>query len=133
MIAYISRLGPAKLILWCYLAWYVAVVCLYFDASPALWISSLAIGLVVGLALNLATRRPSQKADGWVIFRLFLIPFCVSSYSELINGKGFILLFPPDLPQLLVCVLSCLGVVVIHFVCRTIAAPPRRPGELPKS
>src|ERR1035438_273960 len=114
MITYFARLNRPRLILWCYLAWYIAVVCLYFDASPVLWISSLGISLLIGFALNLATRQPNQKIDRWIVFRLFLIPFCVSSYSALIKGRGFILLFPPNLSSLLVCSLSCFGVIVLH-------------------
>jgi hypothetical protein len=125
MITYFARLNRPRLILWCYLAWYVAVVCQYFDASPVLWISSLGISLLIGFALNLATRQPSQKIEPWIVFRLFLIPFCVSSYSALIKGKGFILLFPPNLNSLLVCSLSCFGVIVLHFVCRLIASPEK--------
>lgn len=102
MIRYLARLTPSKLILWCYLAWYVAIVSQYFEASRILWISSVGIAFMIGLALNLATRQASHRPDRWVIFRLFLIPFCVSSYSALINGKGFILLFPPDVHTFLI-------------------------------
>jgi len=81
MISYFARLNLSRLILWCYLAWYVAIVGWYFDPSPMLWISSLGISVVIGIALNLATHQPEQSRDRWVVFRLFLIPFCVSSYS----------------------------------------------------
>ena len=94
MIRYIARVELPQLILWCYLAWYVAIILQYFDATPALWISSLGIAGIIGFALTLATRQKGKRADGWVIFRLYLFPFCVSSYSALIKGKGFILLFP---------------------------------------
>ena len=33
------------------------------------------------------------------MLRLFLMPFCVSSFSQLIKGKGFVLVFPPDLHE----------------------------------
>lgn len=75
--------------------------------------------------MNLATRQPDRKIDRRVVFRLFLIPFCVSSYSALIKGKGFILLFPPNLNNLLVCSLSCFGVMALHFICRSIAPPEK--------
>jgi hypothetical protein len=130
MIKYFARLSISKLILWCYLAWYVAVVCLYFEASPALWISSLGLSFFIGIALILAARQPNQKIGFWVAFRLFLIPFCVSSYSSLIKGKGFILLFPTDPRSLSVCSLFCLGVVVLHFICRLIASRERSPDKL---
>jgi hypothetical protein len=131
MIKYFARLSISRLVLWCYLAWYIAVVCLYFEASPALWISSLGLSFFIGIALILAARQPNQKIGFWMAFRLFLIPFCVSSYSSLIKGKGFILLFPPDSRSLLICSLSCLGVAALHFFCRLMASPERSPDKLP--
>ena len=125
MIRYFARLSRSQLILWCYLAWYLAIVSLYFEPSPVLWVSSLGISVLIGIALNLATRQPNQKTDRWVVFRLFLIPFCVSSYSALIKGKGFILLFPPDTKGLLLGLLSCLAVIVTRFLCRRIARPDK--------
>ena len=118
MIRYFARLPLSKLILWCYLAWYVAIVAMYFDAAPTLWISSVGLSVVIGIALNLATHQSSQQRDGWVTFRLFLIPFCVSSYSALIKGKGFILVFPPDLHASFVALAGCGSVLVVHLVCR---------------
>ncbi|MEO6870665.1 MAG: hypothetical protein ABI233_00425 [Chthoniobacterales bacterium] len=130
MIRYFGGLGKSKLILWCYLAWYVAIVAQYFDPSPILWISSVGIALVIGLALNLSTRQANHRPEGWVVFRLFLMPFCVSSYSALIKGKGFILLFPREARPLLVGLLACAAVIALHLVCGLIlrrlanAAPP---------
>jgi len=130
VINYFARLSISKLILWCYLAWYVAVVCLYFEASAALWISAIGLSFFIGIALILATRKPNQKTDFWTAFRLFLIPFCVSSYSGLIKGRGFILLFPPDRRSLLICSLACLGVVGFRFLCKLLA-PQEKPPEPP--
>lgn len=123
MIRYFGRLGKAKLILWCYLAWYVAIVSQYFDPSPILWVSSLGISFVIGFALYLSTRQVNHRPPGWVIFRLFLMPFCVSSYSALIKGKGFILLFPRDARTFLLGLLACGAVFAIHFVCRFAQSP----------
>ena len=120
MIRYFARLTPSKLILWCYLAWYVAIVSQYFEASRILWISSVGISFMIGLALNLATRQANHRPDRWVIFRLFLIPFCVSSYSALIKGQGFILLFPPDAHTFLIGLGACTGVVAFHRLCRLV-------------
>jgi hypothetical protein len=50
---------------------------------------------IIGLALLLSISNNGPAAS-WTIFRLFLMPFCVSSYSALIKGKGFILIFPPE-------------------------------------
>jgi len=133
MIKYFARVSASKLILSCYLAWYVAVVSLFFEASAALWISSIGLSFFIGIALILATRQPTQKTDFWTAFRLFLIPFCVSSYSGLIKGRGFILLFPPDRRSLLICSLACFGVVAVHFCCRLIAPAGQPPDKLPGS
>jgi hypothetical protein len=122
MISYFARLNLSRLILWCYLAWYVAIVGWYFDPSPMLWISSLGISVVIGIALNLATHQPEQSRDRWVVFRLFLIPFCVSSYSALIKGRGFVLVFPPDRRALLTGVAACAGVLAMHLACRFVHA-----------
>lgn len=95
LIRYIASLSIARQVLWCYLSWYLCVVFLYFDPSPVLWVSSLGMSGIIGLALQLSTAGKASPNDGWTTFRLFLMPFCVSSYSALIKGKGFILIFPP--------------------------------------
>ena len=120
MLAYFGLLPGSKLVLWCYLAWYVAIVALYFDGSPMLWVSAAGLSIVIGIALNLATRQPAQNTDRWMIFRLFLIPFCVSSYSALIKDKGFILIFPPRRDALAVGLIACAAVICVHLICRSI-------------
>jgi hypothetical protein len=62
-----------------------------------LWGNSLGIALVVGTALVLSTTPWPilwDRLDRWQIMRLYLMPFCVSSYSALIKGQGFVFLFP---------------------------------------
>lgn len=118
MIGYFARLSVPKLVLWCYLAWYVAIVSSYFDPSLLLWLSSLGIAALIGIGLLCATRVPGRKMDRWTVFRLFMFPFCVSSYSALIKGKGFILLFPTERGPLLVGIAACAGMVAWHWLCR---------------
>ncbi len=96
LLTYFAALKTGKQILWCYLIWYFTIVSAYFDASPRLWISSLGMSAIIGLALILSTSGAAKKPDGWTVFRLFLMPFCVSSYAALVVGKGFVLIFPPD-------------------------------------
>jgi hypothetical protein len=120
MIGYFARLSGPKLVLWCYLAWYVSIVACYFDPAPLLWLSSLGIAALIGIGLNFATRVPGQGMERWVVFRLFMFPFCVSSYSALIKGKGFILLFPTERGPLLVGVTACAGMVGWRFLCRVL-------------
>jgi len=123
MLRYFGELEVTKKVLWCYLAWYLAIVACHFDPDPGLWMSSLGIAVLIGFALNLATRQRGVATDRWVVFRLYLFPFCVSSYSALIKGKGFILLFPRDLSDLMGGAAACLGVLGFCQVCRRVCAP----------
>ena len=113
-------MSPQKLILWCYLCWYLAMATLYFDPSPKLWVSSAGLSVLIGIALNLATRLSATPRDAWIIFRVVLIPFCVSSYSALIKDRGFILIFPPSFRELAVGLTACAFMICLHLVCRLI-------------
>lgn len=98
MISYFAKAPTGRLILWGYLLWYLHIALSHFDASWALWGNSLGIALVVGTALVLSTTPWPilwRRLDRWQITRLYLMPFCVSSYSALIKGQGFVFLFPP--------------------------------------
>ena len=97
--AYLGRLHAGKLLLWSYLIWYMVISLQYFDPDPTLWLTALGISLIVGIALVLSTSGWPIRPDSlksWQTLRLFLIPFCVSSYSMLIKDKGCFLIFPPD-------------------------------------
>ena len=85
--------------LWCYLVWYLAIIALHFPPIPSLWLSSLGMSAIVGTALMLSTYTPGTRFYSWSAFRLYLMPFCVSSYSASVVGKGFILIFPPRLSE----------------------------------
>lgn len=113
LVKYFKTITSPKLILWCYLVWYLSIIGLYFEKSPVLWASSLGIALIIGFALRLSTNQPGIKQDLWVKIRLFLFPFCVSSYSATIKGHNFILLFPSNLLHLSVAVLCCLLFLVV--------------------
>lgn len=128
MIRYLSRLPKGKIVLWCYLIWYFVTVFFHFDASPSLWLNSLGISLVIGYGLLLSVAFPDGKrADRWQIARLFLMPFCVSSFSSLIKGQGFLLIFSPDRLELAVAVVACLTFVAMVSALKAIrpAAGPR--------
>ena len=79
------------MILWCYAIWYDVVLVRYFDANPQIWLTSLGLSAIIGCALLLSTRAATRGAtlQGWGVFRLFLMPFCVSSFSALVKGRGF--------------------------------------------
>ena len=110
MFGYFSRIQRGKIVLWCYLIWYWVVVGFYFDSSPRIWLNSIGISLVIGTALVLSVSNSSApKNDGWQTFRLFLMPFCVSSFSSLIKGNGFIFIIPPKPIEQLALVGACAG------------------------
>ena len=111
---YLSNLSNGKLVLWCYLIWWGAAVFHHFDPSPSIWLNSVGISAVIGVALILSVGGfKAATRDRWQTFRLFAMPFCVSSFSSLIKGKGFILVFPPSLSELATAVALCTAFAVI--------------------
>ncbi|MDB6110483.1 MAG: hypothetical protein JWR69_2233 [Pedosphaera sp.] len=107
---YLSNLSKGRLILWCYFIWYVVVLVRYFDSSVRLWLTSLGLSVIIGFALFISTTASGTrqvKLDPWQVFRLFLMPFCVSSFSALVKGKGFVLVFSPKPGEVLTAVALC--------------------------
>jgi hypothetical protein len=100
VLRYFAQISTARIVLWCYAVWYVVIVAMHFDPRPRLWLTSLGLSAIIGLALILSTRPTGGKpvkTDHWQTFRLFLMPFCVSSFAALVKDAGFILIFPPSL------------------------------------
>jgi len=132
MLRYLSRLNTARIILWCYLLWWVHTVVHHFDPSPRLWITSVGLSAIIGLALILSTRTSSKgttSLDAWQIFRLFLMPFCVSSFAALVKTAGFVLIFPPTIRENL----SAMGLIaaflaVLWLLKKTIGV--KKPAQL---
>jgi hypothetical protein len=107
-LKYLSELAPGKIALWCYLIWYLVTVVAHFDPSPGLWLSSLGIGAVVGFALLLSVQNgTSLSPNRWQTIRLFLMPFCVSSFSALIKGQGYFLVLPSQSLELCMSIALC--------------------------
>ena len=105
MLRYFSRLSTGRIVLWCYAIWYVTNVINHFDPRPRLWLTSAGLSAIIGIALVLSTRASGSgtiQLDRWQIFRLFLMPFCVSSFAALVKDAGYILVFPPILHENLV-------------------------------
>lgn len=128
MISYLARLKTGKIVLWCYLFWYLSIVYFYFDPSARIWLNALGISAVIGIGLNLSVARPAgAKVDFWQTFRLFMMPFAVSSFSSLIKGQGFVLIFPPVLNELLVSTGLCAAFVLLAVLARRVstAGTPR--------
>jgi len=105
---YLANLSTGKLVLWCYLIWWGTTVFHHFDPSPSLWLNSVGISAVIGVALILSVGGlQSASRDRWQTFRLFAMPFCVSSFSSLIKGKGFLLIFSPSASELAIAAGLC--------------------------
>lgn len=99
MLSYLLRLTPSRVTLWSYLIWYLVVLWRHFEAVTSLWLNSLAMSVLIGTALYLSTVHSGRVVtlDRWQVFRLYLMPFCVSSYAALIKGRDFVLIFHPTL------------------------------------
>lgn len=121
LLRYLSKLTPGKQILWCYLLWYLVIVSLYFDANPAMWLSSLGLSAFVGFALLLGLEGSPQRwrrLGRWQLSRLFLIPFCVSSYAASVKGHGFIVVFSPRPAEDFLAIGACAVVLGTVWVAR---------------
>ena len=130
MISYLRSLPAPKLLLWCYLLWYLFVAITYFDPSATLWASSLGLSAIIGTGLYLSTAYASRERTRlafWPIFRFYLMPFCVSSFSALIKGRGFVLIFHPTWLKNLEALALCACFCALAGVCRLL------PAQLPKS
>lgn len=125
---YLVELSTGRLILWCYFIWYVVVLVEYFDPSPRLWLTALGLSGIIGAALYLSTARAGRtavKLERWQLFRLFLMPFCVSSFAALVKGQGFVLVFSPKLVENVSAAIACTILwATVWIVKRT--APDRR-------
>lgn len=125
LFRYFAALSTGKTVLWCYLIWYLATVARYFDPAPAIWLNALGISAVIGTALVLSVNRQGfRRLDPWPTFRLFLMPFCVSSFSQLIKGKGFLVILPPQATEALASLALCAAFVLFVTVLRQFDRPP---------
>src|SRR5438093_5424422 len=123
LIPYLANLSKGRLILWCYFIWYLVVLVRYFDPSPRLWLTSLGLSLIIGFALFISTTAAGEQKltlEHWQVIRLYLMPFCVSSFSALVKGRGFFLLFSPNQNENLIAVGLC------ALLCATVALLKRR-------
>ena len=128
MLRYFSNLSNSRLILWCYLVWYGVLLVRYFDASPRLWLTSLGLSLIIGFALLISTTASTENRvtlDRWQIFRFFLTPFCVSSFSALVKGQGFVLIFSPKPGELGAAVALCALFWAVTVTLRSVRATVR--------
>lgn len=119
-LRYLAALPAGKTVLWCYLLWYLVTVIHHFDPTPAIWLNSLGIGAVIGCALLLSVGGKSP--DRWQTFRLFMMPFGVSSFSSLIKGQGFMLVVSPDPAELAAALGACAAFVLLVLAVKRATA-----------
>ena len=120
MYRYIATLSTGKTVLWCYLIWYLVAVVNNFDSSASIWLNSLGISALIGVALMLSIGASISQTDPWQTIRLFMMPFCVSSFSALIKDKGYILIFPPLASQAAISIGLCIAFVVFVITLKHI-------------
>ncbi|MDO8771000.1 MAG: hypothetical protein Q7K57_20280 [Burkholderiaceae bacterium] len=119
LVRYLAHLPNGRIVLWCYLLWYLNTVLHHFDPAPGIWMNSVGISAVIGVALILSVGgNHAAVADRWQTFRLFAMPFCVSSFSSLIKGKGFIFIIPPSTVELVTTVSLCACFVAVVLALR---------------
>jgi hypothetical protein len=133
LVRYLAGLSAGRLVLWCYFIWYLVVVVRYFDPSPWLWLTSLGLSLIIGLALLINTTRSGTqrvRLEAWPTFRLFLIPFCVSSFSALVKSGGFIAIFSPHWGELTTAAGLCAALCSGAAWARRRVTPPATPAQI---
>lgn len=118
LVNYLRNLTAGRIILWCYLIWYLVVLVRYFDSSPRLWLTSLGLAAIIGTALYISSTAHGNKLQPWQIIRLFLMPFFVSSFSALVKGKRFVLIFSPNPMEILLAVGLCVLFVTVVLILR---------------
>lgn len=105
---YFANIQRGKIVLWCYLIWYLVTVAHHFDPAPKLWINAVGISAIIGTGLLLSISSAANRVDRWQTIRLFMMPFGVSSFSALIKDQGFLFVFSPNPRELGIATVSCL-------------------------
>jgi len=98
LLRYLGQMPASRMTLWSYVIWWAVIVHYYFSPDLRLWLTSLGIGIIVGYALMLSTGPVSMervRSHFWGSLRLFTCPLMVSSFSALVAGHGFLLVFSP--------------------------------------
>jgi hypothetical protein len=71
------------------------------------------------LYINTTRSGPKQVSIGfWPTVRLFMMPFCVSSFAALVKGRGFVLIFSPDWREIAAAVGLCAGLVLASTLAK---------------
>ena len=125
LMRYLRELSTARWVLWCYFIWYVYFVAHYFEPSVQLWLTSVGLSGIIGVALLLSTAGNGSQLRSWTTFRLFLMPFCVSSFSASVKGKGFTLIFSPRLEENLTAVALIAVFCGVVFAIKKVSRPAK--------
>ena len=131
LLRYLAHLSAGRLVLWCYFIWWLVVLVDYFDPSLQLWLTSLGLSLIIGTALLINTTASGARRvslEPWPTFRLFLTPFCVSSFAALVKGKGFVLIFSPNRGEMVVALGLCGFLWVAAAVAKKVTGGPGTAG-----
>lgn len=84
-----------------YFIWYLWIISnfpLPTEVSIKIWPNAICMSIFVGTVLNANAYIPPLKQHfylrKWSVFRFYVIPLCVSSYSSIAQHHSFVLLFP---------------------------------------
>ena len=83
---------------------------------------------MIGIALQLSVSAADPKEKRWQTFRLFLMPFCVSSFAALIKGQGYVLVFPTKVQILATSIGVCVAFIALTLAFRAFARTERAAG-----
>jgi len=126
ILRYLANLSRGRVLLWCYFIWYCVILVRYFDPSLRLWLTSLGISLLIGVALYISTIAKDKvqvRLNFWKTFRLFLSPFCTTSFAALVKGKGFNLIFSPHPGEVLMGMCGCAAFCLVVFILKRAYRP----------
>ena len=126
-MSYLAGLSRGRFVLWCYFIWWIVVLIRYFDSDPQIWLTSLGLSVIIGAALFINTTRSGTarvKLEAWPTFRLFLTPFCVSSFAALVKGRGFVLIFSPHWQEMAIALGACAALGGLVVLARRLRPRP---------
>ena len=121
---YLTTLSTGRVILWCYFIWYAVVLVRYVDSSLRLWLTSIGLCVLIGVALYMSTAASVTtrvKLDRLQTFRLFLMPFCVSSFAALVKGRDFVLIFSPRPEENFLAAGICAALCALVFLLKKLS------------
>lgn len=118
---YLAELSIGRFVLWCYFFYWLVIAVRYFEPNIQLWLTALGLSLIIGVALYInaaASGRVRVRLEAWPTFRLFLTPFCVSSFAALVKGRGFWIIFSPRPSDLAIAGGLCAALGAARWACR---------------